>query len=195
MIVSTHIKGHVHAAYSDNGEVVLDKCNAIHNKNMAIAIARGLSNAAVDGTTGIATNQIYKLKLGNGGSSVDSMQMITYQPPNVTGANADLYNPTYSEVVDETQVGTPIENSVTFQESPAPDETTIVIVTATIAAGEPNGQNLTDSPPDSNPDSTFAFDELGLFTVDNKLLSPLGSPAAIVAVTITIVVSSGAGDS
>ena len=61
MIVSTHIKGHVHAAYSDNGEVVLDKCNAIHNKNMAIAIARGLSNAAVDGTTGIATNQIYKL--------------------------------------------------------------------------------------------------------------------------------------
>jgi hypothetical protein len=99
------------------------------------------------------------------------MNTIAFQPPNVTGPTADLYNSTYTEVIDEAQTGTPTENSVTYQESPAPDDTTIVICTATIAPGEPAGQDLTDSPPNADPEAQFAFDELGLFTSDDKLLT------------------------
>lgn len=164
------VKGHVHIADRATGETLLNKFNAIHNKNMAIAIARGLSNEPAN-SSGIGKHQIFKMKLGNGGSTIDSMNMITYQPPNVTGASADLYNATYTEIIDESQTGTPAENSVTYQESPSPAETTIVICTATIAAGEPNGQDLTDTPPNPNPEAQYAFDELGLFTVDEKLLT------------------------
>lgn len=164
------VKGHVHIADRATGETLLNKFNAIHNKNMAVAIARGLSNEPAN-SSGIGKHQIFKMKLGNGGSTIDSMNMITYQPPNVTGATADLYNATYTEIIDEGQTGTPAENSVTYQESPAPAETAIVICTATIAAGEPNGQDLTDTPPNPNPEAQYAFDELGLFTVDNKLLT------------------------
>lgn len=161
-IVNTHVKGHVLVKDASSGEVLLDKFNAVHNKNMAIALARGLANDA--------NHQIYKIKLGNGGSSIDSMNQITYQAPNVTGSGADLYNPTYSEIIDEAQASTPAENSVTYQESPTND-TTIVICTATIASGEPAGQDVSDSPPNPNPEAQFAFDELGLFSADNRLLT------------------------
>ena len=190
------VKGHVLVEDRETGEVLLDKFNAVHNKNMAIAIARGLSNEPPD-ALGVGKSQIYKLKLGNGGSIVDGFNSITYQPPNVTGAAADLYNPTYEELVDEAQVATPAENSVTYQESPPPDETTIVIVTATIAAGEPSGQDLSDTPPNPNPESQYAFDELGLFTSDDKLLthiifSPILKTAnreLVITYTLTISVS------
>lgn len=169
--LTTKVTGHVQIADKNSGEVLLSKYNAVHKKNMAIAIARGLSNEAADPTSGIRLNHIFRIKLGNGGSNIDSMNMITYLPPNVTSAAADLYNPTYTEVIDESQSNTPAENSVTYQESPAPDLTTIVICTATIAAGEPSGQDITDTPGNPDPEAQFAFDELGLFTYDNKLLT------------------------
>jgi hypothetical protein len=161
-IVNTHIKGHVLIKDRLSGVVLLDKFNAVHNKNMAIAIARGLANDV--------NHQIFRVKLGNGGSSIDGLNQITYQAPNVTGASADLYNTTYNEVIDEGTAGTPAENSVTYQSSPT-DTTTIVICTATISAGEPAGQDVSDSPPNPDPETQFAFDELGLFTADNKLLT------------------------
>lgn len=192
-----NIKGHVLVQDKTTGEVLLNKNNAVHNKNMAIAIARGLANEPPSAPSDPGINQIYKIKLGNGGSFIDSLNQITYQPPNVTGASADLYNTTYEEVVDEQQASTPAENSVTWQESPAPDETTIVIVTATIAAGEPTGQDLSDSPPNPDPEAQFAFDELGLFTSDDKLLthiifSPILKTAnreLVITYTLTISVS------
>jgi hypothetical protein len=193
---TTTVKGHVLIKDKKTGEVLLDKMNAVHNKNMAIAIARGLSNEPPDGF-GVGKHQIYKIKLGNGGSTIDSMNMITYQPPNTSGAGADLYNATYEEVVDENHAGTPVENSVTYQISPLPDLTTVVICTATIAAGEPSGQDLTDSPPNPDPDAQFAFDELGLFTSDDLLLthiifSPILKTAnreLVITYTLTISVS------
>lgn len=194
---TTTVKGHVLIKDALTGEVLLDKDNAVHNKNMAIAIARGLANEPPDTISGVSIHQIYKLKLGNGGSSIDSMNLITYLPPNITGGGADLYNPTYMEIIDEAQTGAPIENSVTYVESPAPDETAIVICTATIAAGEPSGQDLTDSPPNPNANATYAFDELGLFTFDDKLLthiifSPILKTAnreLVVTYTLTVSVS------
>lgn len=144
----------------NTGRVRLSKMNAVHNQNMATMIARGLSNTDA---ASVGTHQIYGIALGNGGSSVDSMNQITYLPPNVVGTNARLYNQTYFEVVDEQQAGTPAANSVTYQQSTT-DTTSIVIITATIAAGEPSGQDLTDTPPDPNFNSQFSFDELGLFS-------------------------------
>jgi len=194
---TTHVKGHVLIKDGQTGEVLLDKNNAVHNKNMAIAIARGLDNEPADIGSGVGKHQIYKIKLGKGGSTITSGNQITFQQPNVTGAAADLYFPTYEEIIDEGQAGTPAENSVTYQESPPPDETTIVICTATIAAGEPNGQDLTDSPPNPNPEAQYAFDELGLFTYDDRLLthiifSPILKTAnreLVITYTLTISVS------
>lgn len=156
--VNFKVKGHVLIKDKNTGEVLLDKDNAIHNQNMAVAIARGLSNTDFDS---IGTHQIYALALGNGGSDVDAMGNITYQAPNVVGAAARLYNQTYYEVVDEQQSGVPTDNSVTYQQSDD-DTTSVVIITATIAAGEPDGQDTSDL--DTDPNAQFAFDELGLFT-------------------------------
>lgn len=166
---SIQISGHV-LINDRSGEIYLDKANAVHNKNMAIALARGLSNNPPNGS-GNTLHQIFKIKLGNGGSTIDSSNQITFLPPNVTGASADLWSPTYEELVDELNVLTPPENSVTYQESPAPDDSTIVIVSAVIGAGEPSGQDLTDTPPNPDPNAQFAFDELGLFTADDRLLT------------------------
>lgn len=184
--IKAQVKGHVLIKDVQTGEVVLDKYNAIHNKNMAIAIARGLANDSA-GT-------IYKLKLGNGGSSVSGTNEIAYQAPNVTGATANLYNPTYEEIVDESN-GAPAENSVTYQTNVDPATTSIVICTATIAAGEPSGQDASDS--SSDPENLFAFDELGLFTSDNKLLSHIifspilktANRELVITYTLTIAVS------
>jgi hypothetical protein len=188
-IIKTQVKGHVLIKDGRTGEVVLNKYNAVHNKNMAIAIARGLANDSA-GT-------IHKIKLGNGGSYVSGTNEIAYQAPNVTGPTADLYNPTYEEIIDDSNGSVPVENSVTYQENADPATTTVVICTATIAAGEPNGQDPSDSPPNPDPEAQFAFDELGLFTTDDKLLthivfSPILKTAnreLVITYTLTISVS------
>lgn len=169
-IMKTKVSGHVLAYYTDNGEVLVDKENAIHPKNMATAIARGLSNT---------TNyQIYKLKLGNQGTYIDSSQQIVFRPPNVSGDTADLYNPTYVEVVDDGDAGVGAGNSVTFSNIPASTNTR-VIITAVISANEAINR-ATDTAetatstvdPDTDatldPDSQFFFDELGLFTKETS---------------------------
>lgn len=156
----TIVKGHVKIVDAVTGEVLLDKDNAIHSANMAAAIARGLSNTD---TSSVGTHQIYALALGNGGASVNSLGQITYLPPNVTGSSARLYNQTYFDVVDEHQSGTSAANSVTYQQS-GTDTTSVVIVTMTIPAGLPAGQNVSDTPPDPNFNSQYAFNELALLT-------------------------------
>ena len=159
-ILNTTVKGHVLIKDGKTGEILLDKDNAVHSKNMAAVIARGLSNTDLDD---VGTHQIYALVLGNGGSSVDSLSQITYLSPNITSSSARLYNQTYYEVVDEQQAATSGANSVTYQQSTT-DNTSIIIVTMTIAAGEPSGQDTTDSPPDPDFNSAYSFDELGLMT-------------------------------
>lgn len=174
MQIKTHVKGHGRIIDNKTGEVLLDKFNAIHSKNLAIAIARGLSASPVDGVSGLYTNQIYKIKLGNGGTSTDSMGVITFNPPNVSDSSAALYNETYSEIVDANASGAPAENSVAWMEDPTPDSTsTVVVVTAIIAADEPSGQLASDAEVGANLSNNFAFDEMGLFTSDDKLLTHL----------------------
>ena len=165
-ILSTKVVGDVFIK-DDLGNVLVNKRNAIHPGNMATAIARGLSNTA--------NHQIFKMKLGNQGTYVDSSQQIVFRPPNTTGVTADLYNPTYVEVVDDSDSGVGSGNSVTFTNVPA-STSTRVIITCVIAANEAINRATDGSDTDTDSgggldgvDTTptegdFFFDELGLFT-------------------------------
>jgi hypothetical protein len=175
--LSTTVKGHVLIKDKATGEVLLDKNNAVHVKNMSMAIARGLAHDTTPATitlpggsasASVGTNQILAIKLGNGGTTLDALNAIVYQAPNVTGNAADLYSATYGEIVDATVTGAGAGNSVTWTSSPSPDLTSIVTATMTISANEPSNQDITDST-DTNPNAQYAFDELGLFCADPAL--------------------------
>lgn len=204
-----HVHGNVKIIDTTTGKIILEKDNQIHPKNMATAIARGLSNTA--------NYQIYKLKLGNQGTYIDDSQQIVFRPPNVSGDTADLYNPTYVEIVDDSNAIVGAGNSVTFSNIPASTNTR-VIITAVISANEainratdeadsatPTADPTTDATLD--PDGEFFFDELGLFTKETSgtmidgagelmlshlIFSPIehtGSRELTVVYTLTISVS------
>lgn len=158
-ILKTTVAGHVVIKDRATGEVLLDKSNAIHPKNMATAIARGLSNAA--------NSQIFKIKFGNRGTYINGSQQIVFNSPNVTSDNADLFNPTYVEVIDDADAEVGVGNSVTFTNIPATTMTR-VIVTCVISANEgfTNPTDITNAGQIEGAASVspYFFDELGLFT-------------------------------
>jgi hypothetical protein len=160
------VAGHVLITDKSTGEVLVHAKNAIHSRNMATAIARGLSNTV--------NYQIFKIKLGNQGTYIDNSEQIVFRPPNVTSDSADLYNPTYAEVVDEADSAIGAGNSVSFTNIPGTTNTR-VIITAVISANEainretdeagtatPTADPNTDATLD--PEGQYFFDELGLFT-------------------------------
>lgn len=171
-LLKTTIAGHVTVTDKATGEVLLDADNAIHPKNMAIALARGLSNAA--------NFQVYKIKLGNAGTYIDGSAQIHYRLPNTTSDTANLYNATYAEVVDDANVDVGPGNSVTFTTVPSTTNTR-VIITAVISSNEAIN-NATDtgtagqawtgsgsSPTSSSFGNQYFFDELGLFTKETAV--------------------------
>ncbi len=176
-MLSINVTGHV-LIRDDLGNILVDRENEIHPQHMAVALARGLSNTA--------NFQIYKLKLGNQGTYIDSTQQIVFRPANVTGDSADLYNPTYVEIVDESNVSVGSGNSVTFTNVPPPSTNTRVIITAVISANEAvNNTTDTGTPGQiSSPGGgvgnaggdLYFFDELGLFTKETSgtLLNGVG---------------------
>jgi len=147
------MQGFIHAFYPDNGETLLRTENAIHYENMSEALALSLANR----TTGF----VHEMHFGNGGTSVDPTGVIAYLPPNTTGQNADLYNPTFWKVVDDnSSLNTdPTRNKMEVRHTPEAVYTDI-LVTALIDFGEPAGQAAFDN--SENLDGTFVFDELGL---------------------------------
>jgi len=167
--LNTIVTGHVLIKDTSTGEVLLDKYNAIHPKNMATAIARGLSNSQ--------NYQIFKLKLGNQGTYIDASKQIVFRSPVVTGDTADLYNPTYVEVVDELDTSVGAGNSVVFTNIPS-STSTRVIVTAVISSNEAvnNPTDGGDGDSSLDPEGSYFFDELGLFTkqTDTNLLNGTG---------------------
>jgi hypothetical protein len=182
------IVGHVHAIDQDTKEVLIDKKNAIHPQNMARVIARGLAHEA--------NSYVLKMGLGNGGTHINTSLQITYLTPNVSGTEATLYNGTYEEQIDDQTAGTPSTNSVISAASPAPAITSIVTCTMELDATEPNGQAVSDGIT-TNPDSTFTFDELGLYSPDGLLLSHIvfnpiektANRSILITYTLTISVS------
>jgi len=136
-----------------SGEIFVDKHNAIHYENMSIALAESLANKNI--------GFIYAMAFGNGGSSVDPTGIITYLPPNVTGANADLYNQTYIKVVDGNSPANtdPTRNNLTVLHTSGKVYTD-VLTSCLLDYGEPSGQQAFDN--STNFNGEFVFDELGL---------------------------------
>jgi hypothetical protein len=155
MISTTNlsIKGFLKIYDPVSKQVFVDKQNAIHYENMSLSLAESISNKS--------TGFIYEMHFGNGGTTVDPTGVITYLPTNTNVQNADLYNPTYSKIVDDTNTANsdPTRNSVLPRHTPGQLYTDI-LVSCLLAYGEPSGQAAFDNSQDLNGD--FVFDELGL---------------------------------
>ncbi len=149
------ISGHIKIFDPNSGEVIVDKRNAIHYENISQSIANSLANKTI--------GQIYSMSFGNGGSSVDPTGVITYLPPNTTGQNANLYNPTYSKVVDDNSASNTdtSSNNLTITHTTGKVYSDI-LVSCLLDYGEPSGQQAFDNSTDFNGD--YVFDELGLKT-------------------------------
>jgi len=169
----------------DLGNVLLDKKNAIHPRNMARIFARALANEE--------NSNIFRIALGNGGTLTDASFNVTFNTPNdgfspdVNTWDSRLYKETYSEVVDNTSsllgqdVGSadasgsrpgggavPGTEAGTGVVSNDLGNTSEVIITAIINGNEPINQAAQGIA--STVDGEFLFDELGLYTS--------GAPAA-----------------
>jgi len=134
-------------------EVFVDKTNAIHFENLSEALAQSIANNSV--------GKIYAMAFGNGGTTVDSTGLIAYNPPNVIGQNANLYNPTYAKVVDNNSAANvdPSRNKLSVLHTSGKPYTDILI-SCLLDYGEPAGQQAFDNAVDTN--GPFVFDELGI---------------------------------
>ena len=151
--LSYKVEGFLKIYDPNNGEVFVDKHNAINYENMSEAIADTLSSRGY--------GEIYQMAFGNGGASVDETGVITYLPPNTTGQNAALYNQTYAKIVDDTSVFNldPTRNKMTVSHTVGRVYTDI-LVQCLLDYGEPSGQDAFDN--STQTDSSYIFDELGL---------------------------------
>ena len=151
--LSYKVEGFLKVYDPNNGEVFVDKHNAINYENMSEAIADTLSSRGY--------GEIYQMAFGNGGASVSDTGVITYLPPNVIGQNAALYNQTYAKIVDDTSVFNfdPTRNKMTVTHTTGKFYTDI-LVQCLLDYGEPAGQAAFDN--STQTDSSYIFDELGL---------------------------------
>jgi hypothetical protein len=154
-----YLRGHIKIHDPESGEVFVDKTNAIHYENFSVALASMIAHKN--------QNYIYQMDFGNGGTSVDLTGIITYLPTNTVGQNSNLYNPTYSKIVDDTSASNldPINNKITINHIPGKVYTDIVI-TCRLDYNEPNAsapngiQSAFDN--SQNLNDVYVFDELGL---------------------------------
>lgn len=156
-----HIEGFLTIQDKKTKEVLFEGPNQIHFENMSVALARSFANKS--------NGPVFTMNFGNGGSAVDSLGVITFLEPNTIGAAADLYNQTFTKVVDDTSpsVVDPVMNNMIVQH----EDTKFfsdVIITATLDFGEPAGQEAFDTSTVFTED--FVFDELGLKTETDVLL-------------------------
>lgn len=161
-----HFEGHIKIFDPSNGEIFIDKRNAIHYENMSVAMVNSLSNQG-QGT-------IYQMVFGSGGTVVDSTGLITYLTPNTIGINSSLYNQTYTKVVDQNSTANndPVRNKMEIRHISGATYSDI-LVSCLLDYGEPIDQEAFDN--SVNLDGNFVFDELGLKSYnpdgDGKLLT------------------------
>ena len=151
-----YVQGHIKIFDPTTQEVFVDKRNAIHYENISTAIAYCLANKnSVNGSF------IYEMRFGNGGSSIDPTGVISYLPPNTNTQNSNLYNPTYSKIVDDTSSANtdPTRNYMQIRHIPGTVYTDI-LVSCLLDYGEPTNQSAFDN--SQNLNGAYVFDELGL---------------------------------
>ena len=161
-----HFEGHIKIFDPENGEVFIDKRNAIHYENMSVAMVNSLSNQG-QGT-------IYEMAFGTGGTVVDPTGLISYLTPNTVGVNSSLYNQTYVKTVDQNRSDNtdPVRNKMQVRHVSGATYSDIII-SCLLDYGEPTDQEAFDNSVDLS--GNFVFDELGLKSYnpsgDGKLLT------------------------
>ena len=176
----------------DLGNTLLDKTNAVHPQNIARVIARALSNESnafihriAYGNGGTIVDAAFSISYNTPNDG---------QPPDVRTWDSRLYNETYSEIIDEgniavnpligTDPGSAGPNTGARPgggANPADDPASIphvsgpgvrsndlgltseVVITSVLNPGEPTGQLATDTGA-TDTESSFTFDEIGLYT-------------------------------
>jgi len=153
--LNNNIKGFLKIHDPKSGEIFFEGSNAIHCENISESLAQSMSNKNL--------GYIYQMSFGNGGTSVDPTGTITYLPANSTGQNADLYNETFTKVVDDNSLTNTdtTRNNLTVLHTPGKVYTDI-LVSCLLDYSEPSGQQAFDNSTDL--DGEFVFDELGLKT-------------------------------
>lgn len=146
------VTGHVLIRDPDTGHIILDKKNAIHYENISWAIAMALAGSD-DGL-------IYEMAFGNGGAVGDPTGALTYFPTNTTGANSNLYNPTYSKIINRNTPTPSTGNNYIEVKHLSGTLYTDFIVTCTLELNEPSDQAAFDMGLDDN--DPYIFSELGL---------------------------------
>lgn len=156
------IRGHITITDPFTGEILVDKDNAIHYENISEAMANALTNKNI-GT-------VERMVFGNGATAVDTTGVVTYLPTNTTGTDSQLYNQTYSKIVDDENASNldPTRNYIRVRHTPGTIYTDI-FVTCLLDYTEPANQAAFDNA--ASLQGTFVFDELGLLSSDGKLLT------------------------
>ena len=171
------IKGWVKISDPVTNTVLVDKSNAIHYENFSEALAKSIVAGPLNANDSESASGFIKtISFGNGGTDVSPTGVITYRTPNYTGANADLYNPTYGSAANNLKVINqnfsnnldPINNNLSVNHLVGKAYTDIVI-SCLLNYGEPSGQQVFDNTTDFN--DTYVFDELGLKSAGGKLLT------------------------
>jgi len=148
-----HIEGHLKIYDPQSNYVFVNKRNAIHYENFSVGLARAMAN--------LGRGFIYAMDFGNGGTRIDPTGIITYKTPNTTYSAANLYNPTYSKIVDanDPQNFDPARNFMEVRHRTGTYYSDI-LVSCLLDFNEPDGQYAFDN--ETNTEGTFVFDELGL---------------------------------
>lgn len=160
------VTGHVVITDAVTKEVLVDQHNDVNMENTSEAIALALSR--------FDHGYIEEMSFGNGGTVMGLTGELDYNPPNVTGINADLYNPTYAKVVNNNSpyfTGNPANTNITIEHITGALYTDIKIV-CLLDVNEPSDAAPYDDiqEPIGGGINTgfrrFVFDEMGLKTVD-----------------------------
>jgi len=198
------VKGHVHIE-DDIGNVYLDKDNAVHPQNMARVIARSLSNESNFGVNRIAfgnggtlVDAAYTItyKTPNDGQPPDVRTWDARLYSETYSEIVDEGNPTLNPLLG-TDPGSAGPNagtrpgggsdvagdpaSVPHVSGPGVRSnelglTSEVVITAVLNPNEPTGQFITDDQsPTENTESSFTFDEIGLYTSGSPAIDSNGS--------------------
>lgn len=148
----------------DTKEILLDTHNAVNFEALSYALALSLANRP--------NGNIMQMVFGNGASAVSAVGTITYLPPNVTGLDAQLYNQTYAQFVDDlSPLNTdPTDNFIRVNHTVG-NTYSDVVTTCLLDYNEPSGQEAFDDA--SDVAGTFIFDELGLTTYDPVSLTSI----------------------
>jgi hypothetical protein len=162
-----HITGHVKITDAITKKILFEGDNAVHFENLSVAIAQSLGGGPLNASN---PGFFYTMNFGNGGTTVNSSGIVTYNPPNIVGATAQLYNQTYSKVVNNqfSADPDPLNNNITYSHVPGKAYTDVIVV-CRLDYGEPADQLPFDNSNYIN--SKYAFDELGLFSYNGQLLT------------------------